>query len=379
MTLLKTASVIFLVFGMAVFPQATYVAALTGLKTWAIIVLPALLPFFITSELLLSLGVVRCFSIWLEPIMRPLFRLPGATAIALCMGFISGTPTGAAITAGLRKEDLCTKEEGSRLLAFVNNAGPLYMLSAVGIGIFNDPRLGWLIIFSHYSFNIFFGLVLGRLAQKPFFAAPIEQKLFLRGLKALNTKNQTPFGSLLGQAIGKASKSLISVGGYIVLFSVLTKILSLVGFMDILSWVLSPLCHLAGFSPLVSKAMAHGFFEMTVGISMLAENIAPLASRVVAAGTIIAWHGLSIQAQVAGMVNDTDLNLKIYFWGRVLHSVLLFIIMPFLLPALPAWKGTEAISQINLGGPFCLWAVSLLSLVVLAAISLCWNRLRRIF
>ena len=52
-------------------PAGCLPGGLTGLKTWWNIVFPALLPFFIASELLMSFGVVHFMGVLLEPVMRP--------------------------------------------------------------------------------------------------------------------------------------------------------------------------------------------------------------------------------------------------------------------------------------------------------------------
>ena len=77
---------------MLFYPQAAYEGACRGLETWAVHLLPSLLPFFIAADLLLSMGFVRFLGVLLEPVMRPLFRLPGEAGFAVALGFTSGFP-----------------------------------------------------------------------------------------------------------------------------------------------------------------------------------------------------------------------------------------------------------------------------------------------
>jgi nucleoside recognition membrane protein YjiH len=81
------------------FSESGFSAAVSGLDTWWKIVFPALLPFFIIAEMLMGLGVVNFLGVLLEPLMRPLFKVPGVGAFALSMGLASGYPIGAKITA----------------------------------------------------------------------------------------------------------------------------------------------------------------------------------------------------------------------------------------------------------------------------------------
>ena len=63
--------------------------------------------------------------------MRPLFNVPGESAYAFIMGLISGYPVGAKIVTDLRKTNLCSKDEGERMLCFTNNSGPLFIIGTV--------------------------------------------------------------------------------------------------------------------------------------------------------------------------------------------------------------------------------------------------------
>jgi len=163
---LLAVTLFFLTVCMLVFPKEGFTAAQRGLELWWKSVLPALLPFFIVSELLVLLGAMRVLGRWLEPLMRPLFNLPGAAALAVIMGYTSGFPTGAAITAGLRKDGALTRDEGERLLAFTNNAGPFFILIVAGAGMFNSPRAGLFLAALHYGLNLLLGVTLSLFSRK---------------------------------------------------------------------------------------------------------------------------------------------------------------------------------------------------------------------
>jgi nucleoside recognition membrane protein YjiH len=94
MKILLPLGTIMLCLSMLIFPKETYEAATLGLNTWWTIVFPSLLPFFIIAELFLGLGVVHFISILLEPVMRPIFNLPGSAAFVVALGYSSGFPVG---------------------------------------------------------------------------------------------------------------------------------------------------------------------------------------------------------------------------------------------------------------------------------------------
>ena len=94
------------------FPKPGFDAGLSGLKIFLDVVFPSLLPFFILSDLMLGLGLVRALGVFLEPLMRPLFNVPGVGAFALSMGLGAGYPMDAVITAKFRENGDCTRIEG---------------------------------------------------------------------------------------------------------------------------------------------------------------------------------------------------------------------------------------------------------------------------
>ncbi|MCL2816818.1 MAG: sporulation integral membrane protein YlbJ [Clostridiales bacterium] len=310
---------IFLAVSLLVFPQEGFAAAQAGLKLWWESILPALLPFFIVSELLVLLGAMRLLGRWLEPLMRPLFNLPGAAALAVIMGYTSGFPTGAAITAGLRKEGAVTRDEGERLLAFTNNAGPFFILAGVGVGMLNCPQAGVYLAAIHYGLNLLLGVILGLFSKKRGGRKALP-------LTALPNHNHEPVGALLKKAALKALTNIGLIGGFILFFSVLTKMLWLSGagllFCRGLEWLLTSL----SLSPALAAAFFNGFWEMSIGAAAAGQSAAPFAQNFAACAAILAWGGLSVQGQVSAMVSDTDLRLRYYLPGRLVHAAASFLL-----------------------------------------------------
>lgn len=120
-----------IVVAMVVYPDVAFKSAVRGLLLWWEVVFPALLPFFVGAEILMGLGVVHYMGVMLEPLMRPLFNLPGVGSFVMAMGLASGYPIGAVLTSRLRKQDLCSKTESERLVSFCNTADPLFMAGAI--------------------------------------------------------------------------------------------------------------------------------------------------------------------------------------------------------------------------------------------------------
>ncbi|MEN6313671.1 MAG: nucleoside recognition domain-containing protein, partial [Clostridiaceae bacterium] len=139
--------------------DAAVKSALDGMRLWAGVVVPSLFPFFAAAEIMNSSGFIRASGLLLEPVMRPLFNVPGCGSFALVMGILSGYPVGAKITCDLKNNGELDKVEAERLLAFTNNSGPLFIIGAVGTGMYGSPRLGIFIYICHLLACITVGFI----------------------------------------------------------------------------------------------------------------------------------------------------------------------------------------------------------------------------
>ncbi|HHU86951.1 MAG TPA: sporulation integral membrane protein YlbJ [Peptococcaceae bacterium] len=323
-----TACVLVFVISMISCPQVVFQGALTGLKTWWNIVFPALLPFFIASELLMNFGVVHFMGVLLEPVMRPLFNVPGAGSFVMAIGYTSGYPIGSMVTARLRSEGLCSRVEAERLMSFTNNSSPLFMLVAVAVGMFNNPGIGVLIAGAHYLSNLVLGFILRYYARSERERFPnrgmrrgLLRSALSRMLQVQREENR-PVGKIMGDAVRNAVTNLLNIGGFIILFAVIIQLLFHVGFINTLAGILGIFLLPLGFSPEILPALGSGFFEMTIGSKLASEAAAPLLQQVVAIGMILAWSGLSVHAQAASMIAETDIRMLPFVVSRLAHTCL---------------------------------------------------------
>jgi sporulation integral membrane protein YlbJ len=321
--------------GVICFPGESFEAAKHGLKTWWEIVFPSLLPFFITAELLMKLGFVAFFGTLLEPAMRPLFNLPGCSGFVMAVSYLSGFPLCAILTNQLRKSGLCSKNEGERLLSFTSNASPLFMIGAVGIGMYKNPSLGPLIAAIHYLSNFLCGLLLKSFSM-PAGTAANKRQIFKKALQAFMNETELKnkgFGKLLGDTIRNATITILTIGGFITFFSVLAGILQSAGFFSFMLHLFHPLTSY-GIDSNLLEGLFLGFFEITIGIQAISTSSSGLLAQLLAIEALLAWNGLAIQAQVTGMVMDSDLKTRLYIFTRLLQIPLsmLITVVVFMLP-----------------------------------------------
>jgi sporulation integral membrane protein YlbJ len=320
--------VTFFVISLITFPEACYKAAVNGVTTWINIVLPALLPFFIGAELMIGLGIIDFIGIMLEPFMRPLFNTPGLSSFVFIMSITSGYPVGVKLTCNLRQQGKCTRLEAQRMLAFCSTSGPLFMIGAVSIGMLGNAAAGTVIAISHYLASVMLGIFCGRLVKDRSSVTPALRRLpsIKSGLKAMYRKrveDGRPLGVLLGEAVRESINTLLMVGGFIIMFSVVIEVCTITGLLDYIS---APIASLLSITPLPSnlvKPVLSGIMEITIGSRMISSVASvPLIYKIFAISFIIGWSGFSIHAQAVSFIGKTDLNPGFYLISKFFHGVL---------------------------------------------------------
>jgi nucleoside recognition membrane protein YjiH len=378
---LTAMSALFVALLMAVFPNETIYASLRGLSIWWQVLFPALFPFFVISEVLLGLGIVHFLGKLLDPLMRPLFRLPGIGGFVVAMGYMSGYPVGARLTSQLWEQRLITRIEGERLVAFTTTSDPIFLIGAVSVGFFHNVALAPVLAAAHYGSGFAVGLLMrlhGRSeeigskrhgasepsAEKPIVSAstssssargdsdptpsvPVaggktrQRSRFYSALHAMHEArllDGRDMGRLLQDAVQSALKLMIVVGGLVVFFSVVMEMLTHAGLVSALSEGLRLVLGLAGLPPALADAAVYGLFEVTLGARAAGMAGTGLLHQAAIAAWVLSWAGLSVHAQVASLVSRTTMRYRPFLIARLLHAflaaVMVYLLWGFLGPSL---------------------------------------------
>lgn len=327
--LLGAGLVSLLTLSLVIYPEDGVNAAVGGLKIFWEIVFPSLLPFFVLSEIMLGMGVVHFIGVLLEPLMRPLFNVPGVGAFALSMGLAAGYPMDAVITGKFRRSRMCTRVEGERLLSFTNTADPLFIFGAVAVGMFGRPELGVTLAIAHYIASFTVGIIFKyyHYHDRPLSISDdgeaSKEGIFRRAVRALfkaRRDDGRPFGRLMGDAVKESMTTLLMIGGFIMLFSVLVRMAAVFGFLNLVTPIIGNILKVFNLSPELAPAVFNGVLEIDLGTMEASRLTAPLLDKAVVASWVIAWSGLSVHGQVASVIHDTDIRMGPYVIARLLHG-----------------------------------------------------------
>ncbi len=308
------------------FPSQIIVSAKNGLLLWFNNVIPSLLPFIIGANILSLTGFINFIGEILEPITQKLFKISGCGAFALIMGFISGYPMGAKITASLYENNQITETEAQKLIMFTNNSGPLFILGTVAVSMFKVPKVGTIILLAHYLSALSIGVLLRyyKCPQRKENHKSISIKHALTNLKQEYRKNNISIGKLLSRSIKDSMETILMIGGFIILFSVLSKMMEITEISSFLTKVISPIFNFFNIDNNFIFPITTGILEITNGCKNLSSFTPTITTTAIAAG-IISWGGFSIHAQAIGFLSKTKIKTSLYFISKASQSILSII------------------------------------------------------
>lgn len=169
-----------------------------------------------------------------------------AGAFALAMGITSGYPVGAKVAKDLYNNKLCTKIEAERLLSFTNSSGPLFIIGAIGTGMFLDSKIGLLLFITHFLSSITVGIIF-RNYKKTVTTLNIIPQVSIKS-KSYDTLKLQNLGKFMGNAIQNSISTLLMILGYMIFFAVLSNILSNTGISNLFNFIIEYILNIFNIS-----------------------------------------------------------------------------------------------------------------------------------
>lgn len=304
-----TLTLLLLMLILLLFPELCLQSAQKGLLLWFNKVLPSLLPFMILINILVPLDGLKNLIDFSTPFTRKIWNLPGYSFFSFIMGLIASYPMGAKIVKQLHQTSKLSKSEAELTLCFSNNCGPLFIIGTIGTAMLTSTSLGYYLFFIHLSSALIMSLLVTRSGD----SSPQDVN------NTYSTSSPPPFSSLLNQAVMNAMDTIVCVGGYIILFSVLTSLLTE-----------TPVAHSLVSLISDSSIIKSTFTSITASLLELSNgsyqfSTLPLSIYSLAAiAAAIGFGGLCVYFQTLYVLEDSPLSTKPYFFSKCLQGVLSF-------------------------------------------------------
>lgn len=314
---LITIGLLLLMLMLLCYPNLCLQAAQNGLLLWFNKVLPSLLPFMIFINILVPLDGLHTLIDWCTPFAKRFWHLPGESLFAFITGLIAGYPMGAKVIKSLYQENKLTKKEAELTLCFCNNCGPLFMIGTIGTAMLSQTSLGYFLFGIHLLSALIMSFLLTR-----HFTAPAC-------LSINKSTNSTPpnFFSLLNLGVMNAMDTIVCVGGYIILFSVILALITQTPFASkILTHISSNSSQALIFTGILSSCL-----ELSNGayaLSKLPISIYSIALLSAATG----FGGICVYLQALFVLEDTHFDTKPFFISKCVQGFLSFSLTILLWP-----------------------------------------------
>lgn len=287
-------------------PALAFTGARDGLVLWGTVVLPTLLPFMICAGVIVALDGVGLLTKPFAPFFRGLLKLSPNGCFVLMSGLLCGYPMGAKTDSEFLDSRRISRSQARYLLAIANHPSPMFVLGyvmdriALVHGGASCPF--WMLAAALYL-PIF---PIARLAQRVYgYRGEEDEDPGMAG--ALPASQPPPF-SFDAHMMG-CFETMVKIGGYIMLFSILAAYLSA----------------LPATNPLLRPALL-GAVEITTGIQAIAATVPGFpAALLIAAAT--AFGGFSGIFQTKSVLKNAGLSIRHYILWKAFHCALTILLL----------------------------------------------------
>lgn len=289
-----TIFVCFILINMVISPNIYVSATYDGLTAWAINVLPSVLPFIFFTKILSTFGNIEAIS---RPFKRPcrtLFNTPPPSAYVFFMAVISGYPVGAKMTSDLYLQRKISQSDAFKMTSFCSTSGPMFIVGTIGSIMFNNSRIGYLILIAHILGAVLNGIFYRNIKPKESGQVP-----------SINKETNSNFSQIVIDSV----LSILSVGVIIAIFFVVTT-----AFEPILNIFPSPI-----------KQLLQGVMEITKGCIEISKYY-DIKLAMIIATFIISFGGISTILQSMSFLEKIKMPIGLFVLQKFTHGILSTII-----------------------------------------------------
>lgn len=292
-----------------IWPEGAAGGVSRGLSVCGTVIVPSLFPFLVLSGVFIRSGLAARVGQRLDGVTRRLFGLPGCCGAVVLVGMVGGYPAGAAATKELLRNGEIGEKQAKHLLRFCVNGGPAFIIGTVGAGLLGSVSKGIMLYAAHLLASLVIGIVgRGKAAEEPLVSSASHQSSNMM--------------KTLVESVQSACGALVSMCGFVVLFSAFLTLSDVSGLTRALTGVIAfPFTEFgADVQPL--GAMYTAFWEVSCGCVEIAGGRLGGMFSLFLLGAALGWGGVSVQCQIGGMFSDENLLDSGFVLARAWHALL---------------------------------------------------------
>ncbi len=249
-------------------------------------VLPSLFPFFILSDMFLSMGLD-----FGTPLFERVFKINKKGANAFVIGLLCGFPIGAKVALDLYRCTQITKDECQRLIGFTNNTGPAFAVCVLGIGMRGSIIDGIIIYIIEIASAVAVGAIFG---------------IGKNASKIAEMDIAPPKFSLIDSTKDAVSKSL-NIAGFIALFAAVISLVRLIP-----------------YEPIRYIAICVG--EVFSALQYLSSSPLAYSASLALSAFALCFSSISVHLQTASLIKENEISFKGYLYMKLLQGLIAALI-----------------------------------------------------
>ncbi|MCJ7687824.1 MAG: sporulation integral membrane protein YlbJ, partial [Clostridiaceae bacterium] len=199
-----------------------------------------------------------------------------------------------------------------RLLNIASNASPLFVIGTVGASMMSSNKIGYILLLSNILSCIFMGFIIP--SKNSFSRIRIKSNSIKK-----NVNKDVNFGIIFKNSIEDAIKNSLNIGGFIVVFSVITGIIKDNVIFHI---VLNKISLFVGSSSDFIQGLILGMLEVTNGCDLISSSNSSLIVKLPILSFLIAFSGLSIISQVYSYTYKYNVSIKKYVVRKFIQAII---------------------------------------------------------
>lgn len=278
------------------YPQEALAASKEGMQLWLNVLLPVLLPFLILTGILIHTNMAGKLLQPVEVIWNKVLGVSAAGAYAVIVGALCGYPVGAKITSDLYENHQISESEAKYLLTFTNHASPVFVRTYLCHICLKD-QIPARTVFGIFALSDLTIMLLFR------FVVYRNKIQFLSADKKKKTSVSSSSGAFLDVSIMNGFETVTRLGGYILMFSILSACIS----------------HFWNMKNLIGYTLS-GILELTTGLCRLQNANIHMQWKYLLTLFLTAFGGICITFQTRSLVTR-KLSMLPYITAKLLNGI----------------------------------------------------------
>jgi len=270
----------------------------SAIEMWIKIIVPSVFPYLVISRYISDADILSGSKNIAVKLLSKLFGISYCSVKAIVSSLICGYPSGAICALSLYKNSLITKDEAKRLICFTNNAGPLFLISAVGICLLGSVYDGCAL----YVIQLISAFIYGIASKK-------NNMTYLADKKAMK-KNASDLCTYISQSV----VTIVNICGFMIFAYVMSSCVM----------IAIKMCRIDFINENYLYIFIKGFFEISAGVkqaSLFCDNDFGFAIIC----SIVSWSGVSVIMQIKS-ASENIISFKHLIKAKFIQAIISFVL-----------------------------------------------------